>query len=389
MVYQFEKACDRKGSGCIKWDYCPPSVRQDLIPMWIADMEFSVPDFVLDGIRKRMEHPVFGYFKPDRRFYEVIMDWQKKRFKVCNIRPEHIFYQHSVLGSIATALEILTEKGDGVLVQTPGYAKFQEIITRHERKLVMNPLCYDGFKYRLDFEDLEAKLKTYHIKTAIFCSPNNPTGRVWEEKELVRYVELCKKYDVTILADEIWADFAFRKNHIPLWTVAGDWKERILSFYAPTKTFNLAGLVISYAVIFDEQMGKRFQDYADATYYNNCNVLSMEALIAAYREGDVWVNRLNEYIRGNADFVECFLQRNFPQVRYSHPEGTYLVWLDFKDLGYSMEELTERLKNRAGVILNDGRTCIGNGDLCMRMNIAAPHPVVEECMERILEALKA
>lgn len=389
MDYSFENTCDRRGTGCIKWDSCPDSTCADVLPMWIADMEFSVPDFVLSGIKKRLEHPVFGYFEPDSRFYRAIENWHRSRYGSDAVHPEHIYYQHSVLGSIATALQLLTDVGDEILVQAPGYAKFREIIIQHGRKVVMNPLCYDGERYRMDFENMEAALKEGQIKVAIFCSPNNPTGRVWEREELLQYIEVCKKYQVTILADEIWADFSYGRKHIPLYTVAGEWRDRVLSFYSPTKTFNLAGLVISYAVIFDKELGRRFQNYADATHYNNCNALSVEALIAAYEGGAEWVEQLNAYIKRNVDFVEHYLREHLPEVRSSHPEGTYLIWLDFKELGYNMEELVDRLVNRAGVIFNDGRTCIGNGDFCMRMNAAAPRAIIEDCMERILHALKS
>ena len=386
MNYDFNKCFNRKGTGCIKWDCCPPSTCPQVLPMWIADMDFETPDFVIQGIEERLKHPVFGYFRPEQRFYDAIIQWHKDRFGVDTIKPEHILYQHSVLGSIATALEVLTDKGDGVLVQTPGYAKFKEIITQHERLLVSNPLRFDGNRYEIDYEDMEEKLQKHPVKVALFCSPSNPVGRVWEKDEIVRYVELCEKYNVTIVADEIWADFAYGRKHTPLHTVAGGWRDRVISLYAPTKTFNLAGLVISYAVIFEEGLAKQFQDYGDATHYNNCNALSMEALISAYQKGGPWVDLLNGYIADNAAFAEAFIKEHLPRVRMSCPEGTYLLWLDFQDTGYSMDEIVDRCVNRAGVILNNGRTCIDSGDLCMRMNIAAPRHLVEEGLNRLKQA---
>lgn len=292
-------------------------------------------------------------------------------------------HQHSVLGSIATAIGITTSPGDAILVQTPGYAKFQEIIEQHDRTLIPNPLCFNGNTYVLDYEDMELQIQKHHIRLAIFCSPNNPTGRVWEPDELKRYVELCKKYNVTIIADEIWSDFAFGHPHIPLHTVAGDWRGHIISLYSPTKTFNLAGLVISYAVIFDPGLASRFDRHAAATHYNNCNALSIEALISAYNNGSEWVDSLNRQIQENTGYIADFIKKELPGVRMAPAEGTYLAWLDFKGTGLSHEEVKERCIQQAGLILNDGTTCIGNGDCCMRMNAATTRNHVETAMNRL------
>lgn len=385
MKEAFDQVCDRRGTGSIKWDFGPESTHEDPLPLWIADMDFSTPECVINGIQNRLKHPVFGYFSPDSRFYDSIINWHEMRFGVKGLLPEQIQYQHSVLGSIATAIEITTEEGDGILVQTPGYTKFKEIIDQHHRKLVENPLIYDGETYVIDYEDMEEKIRTHKIKTAIFCSPNNPTGRVWERSELTRFVELCQKYQVTIIADEIWADFARKRPHTPLHVAAGDYRDHVISFYAPTKTFNLAGLVISYAVIFDPELAARFQDYADATHYNNCNALAVEALIAAYEQGGSWVDELNTYIGENVDYVYDFLQKNLPQIRTVRSEGTYLMWLDFTGTGLDADTLKQKCLHEAGLVLNDGRTCIGNGVGCMRLNVATARARLKEAMRRLLQ----
>lgn len=386
MEYDFDQIWDRRGTGSIKWDQCPKSECESLLPMGIADMDFSTPDFVLDGIQERLEHPMFGYFFLDQRFYDSIKKWHKERFFAEGIFQEHIQYQHSVLGSIAAAIAVTTSPGDPVLVQTPGYPKFKEITEQNHRKLIENPLVKAGESYVLDYEDMEEKIRRYGIKTAIFCSPSNPVGRVWKKEELTRYIELCRKYDVTIVADEIWADFAYGRNHTPLHTMAGDYRERIISLYSPTKTFNLAGLVISYAVIFNKELAERFQNHGEMTHYNNCNALAAEALIAAYDKGGQWVDRLNDYIKENVEYVRDFIHRELPKVQVNNPEGTYLLWLNFEKTGLSAGEIPDRCLNRAGLLLNDGRTCISNGDFCMRMNAATQRTHIKEAMERLKRA---
>lgn len=383
MLYDFDKPCSRRGTGCLKWDFGPRSSHTDPLPMWIADMDFPTPDFVLDGIKKRMEHPVFGYFLPDSRFYDAIIRWHQTRFGTEGLLPEHIFYQHSVLGSIAAAIEVTTEKGDPVLVQTPGYAKFKEIIGQHGRTLIPNPLHFDGNTYVFDYEDMEQKIRQHGIRLAILCSPHNPTGRVWAPEELLRYIEICRKYDVTVIADEIWSDFTFGRPHTPLHMVAGDWKEHIISLYSPTKTFNLAGLVISYAVIFQKELAERFHQYAEATHYNNCNALSAEALISAYSHGSEWVDRLNHYIQNNTSYIADFLRSELSGISAAPAEGTYLAWLDFRGTGLSHEEILGRCLHQAGLILNDGNTCLGNGCCFMRMNAATTRQNVETAMKRL------
>lgn len=386
MEYSFDQIWDRRGTGCIKWDQCPESECASLLPMGIADMDFSTPDFVLNGIRERLKHPMFGYFFLDERFYDSIIRWHKERFGVGAMLKEHIQYQHSVLGSIATAIAVTTSHGDPVLVQTPGYPKFKEILEQSGRRLIGNPLVKEGEGYVLDYEDMEEKIKRYGIKTAIFCSPSNPVGRVWKKEELSQYIELCRKYDVTIVSDEIWADFAYGRCHTPLHTMAGDYREQIISLYSPTKTFNLAGLVISYAVIFNKDLAERFKNYGEVTHYNNCNALASEALIAAYKNGGPWVDSLNLYIRENVAYARAFIHRELPEVEVNNPEGTYLLWLNFRKTGLAAEQIPDRCLNKAGLLLNDGRTCIGNGDFCMRMNAATQRVNIEEAMKRLKKA---
>lgn len=236
---------------------------------------------------------MFGYFKPDERFYSSIIRWHRERYGVGDLKEANISYQHSVLGALSSAVEAFTVKGEGVLVQTPGYAKFREIIEMRGRRVVKNPLIWDGATYRLDFEDMERKIVEEKIRLAVFCSPHNPTGRVWTREELETYAEICLRHGVLMVSDEIWADFSRGEGHIPLHSVSEEAKNRTISFYSPTKTFNLAGLVISYGVVCDAELMRRFQAQSNLSHYNNCNALSMEASIATYSQGGEWVDALN------------------------------------------------------------------------------------------------
>ncbi len=387
MTYDFNQICDRKGTGCIKWDAYPMKTSHpDPLPMWIADMDIATPDFVVNAMKKRLEHPVFGYFQPDERFYSTIIRWHRERYGVEGLTAAQISYQNSVLGALSTAVEILTEKGEGVLVQTPGYAKFREIIELRGRRVVENPLIWDGETYRLDFEDMERKIRQENIRAAVFCSPHNPTGRVWTREELERFSQICLSLGVTVVADEIWADFSRKGNHIPMHSVSEGARNNTISFYSPTKTFNLAGLVVSYGVIWNEELRKRFQTESNLSHYNNCNALSMEASIAAYGEGGDWVDQLNRHIGKNTEYVSRYVKEQMPGVKTWEAEGTYLMWLDFSGLGLTADEVVSRCNDRAGVLLNDGRTCIDNGGCCMRMNVAAPEAYVREGMKRLKEA---
>ena len=387
MTYDFNQICDRKGTGCIKWDAYPMKTSHpDPLPMWIADMDIATPEFVVKAMKKRLEHPVFGYFQPDERFYSTIIRWHREQYGVEGLTAAQISYQNSVLGALSTAVEILTEKGEGVLVQTPGYAKFREIIELRGRRVVENPLIWDGETYRLDFEDMERKIRQENIRAAVFCSPHNPTGRVWTREELERFSQICLSLGVTVVADEIWADFSRKGNHIPMHSVSEGARNNTISFYSPTKTFNLAGLVVSYGVIWNEEQRKRFQTESNLSHYNNCNALSMEASIAAYGEGGEWVDQLNRHIGKNTEYVSRYVKEQMPGVKTWEAEGTYLMWLDFSGLGLTADEVVSRCNDRAGVLLNDGRTCIDNGDCCMRMNVAAPEAYVREGMKRLKEA---
>lgn len=383
MKTDFDTIYNRRETGCIKWSRNPYS-HPDPIPMGIADMEFAVPDFVLEAMKNRMNHPIFGYFRPEQRFWEAIVYWQKQRFGV-EVSEECLLYQSSVLGGIATAVELLSKEGDAVIVQTPAYTNFGTILGEHNRKLIANPLRWDGKGYCLDLEDFERKIIENRVKLFLFCSPHNPTGRVWTEEELKALDTICQRHGVKVIADEIWSDLILEGKHIPMHTVSEKAGENTISLYSPTKSFNIAGLGISYAVIFNEEVRDSFKSYGEKTHYNNSNQLSMEALIAAYNHGSDWLKELCIYLGNNIEELHSFFSEKLPGVVVSPMQGTYLVWLDFSNTDLSSDQLME-LSGREGLYFNDGRGCVANGDRCLRMNAAMPLPRLKEALTRMERA---
>lgn len=294
----FDEKWNRTGTGTIKWKASDEG-RKDIIPMGIADMEFATAPCVIEAVRRRMEHPLFGYFNLDNRFYEAIMNWHGRHFHNEDLRPEHILYQNGVLGGIAAALQAFTLPGDRVLCSGPVYSGFIRTVGDLGRVLCPSMLKPDreGIM-RLDLEDMERKILDNKVKAFIFCSPHNPTGRVWDEDEIRDVAVLCGKYHVLLISDEIWADFTpGGKQHIPTAMVSGLAKDITISLYSPTKTFNLASLRCAYAVAYAPWLRDAMEKAAVMTHFNNPNVLSCEALIGAYQEGGEWVEQLNRYIR--------------------------------------------------------------------------------------------
>lgn len=387
MSYDFDKIYDRRGTGCIKWSRNPYN-HPDMIPLGIADMDLATPDFVIEGMTERLKHPILGYFRPSERFFNSIINWHKNQFGVEGLKAEEIVYQHSVLGGLATALDIFSQPGDSVILQTPAYFNFAQILKAHQRNVVTNTLKWENGMYHLDLEDFEKKIVENQVKAAIICSPHNPTGRVWTREELEGVVEICYKHQVKIIADEIWSDLVLDGTHTPLHTVSEKAKEITVSLYSPTKTFNMAGLVIGYAIIFNEEIRQAFQEQSDLSHYNNCNLLSMEALIAAYDNGAEWKEALCSYLAENTRLVREFVAEKLPQIQIGPVQGTYLVWLNFSETDLNSDQIME-MSGTEGIYFNDGRTCVADGDKCLRMNAAIPRPMLVKALERMEKAFGA
>lgn len=395
MKYDFTSILDRRGKDAIAVDavgapgsqYPAPRDGFDVIPMWVADMNFPVVPTIQEAMISRAQHPTFGYFGPTGEYYDSIIRWQQTHNGVSGLTKEHIGYENGVLGGVVTALNVLCSRGDNVLLHSPTYVGFTGSLTNNGYHIIHSPLVRDeNGIWRMDFADMEKKITQNKIHAAIFCSPHNPCGRVWERWEVEAAMALYKKHGVMVISDEIWSDIILEGHqHIPVQSVSEDAKMRTIAFYAPSKTFNLAGLVGSYHIIYNKLLKERCDKEASLSHYNSMNVMSMHALIGAYRpEGAEWVNELRQVITGNVDYACDFIDKHFEGVEVSKPQGTYMLFLDCekwcKAHGKSMDELLHAGWD-VGVIWQDGRAF--HGMYHIRMNLALPLSRVKEAFDRL------
>lgn len=358
----------------------------DAIPMWVADMGFATAPSVLRAMRERIEHPCFGYFEYPREYYDRIAWWHERRNGVAGIGPSHIGYENGVLGGVANALAALCSRGDKVLVHAPTYTGFTNTLKNAGYDLVTSRLRRDADGvWRMDYEDMERKLSAESIHAAILCSPHNPTGRVWERWELERAMELFRKHDVYVVSDEIWSDIVLGNNvHIPTQSVSDDARERVVALYAPSKTFNLAGLVGSYRIVYNPWLRDRLAKQASLSHYNSQNVLSMHALMGAYsEEGAAWVDELLAVLGENAR-IACDFFDAVPGVTFARPQGTYMLFIDCGDWctrrGVGIDDVL-RAGVEVGVLWQDGRPF--GGGATIRINLALPTSRLREALERL------
>ena len=397
MKYDFTTVIDRTGMDAIAIDGIRPAPAGmapggpkdgfDVIPMWIADMNFATCPTIPQAVIRRAQHPLYGYFAPTDDYYDGIIRWQEQRNGVTGLTREHIGYENGVLGGVISALNVLCSRGDKVLVHSPTYIGFTNSLTNNGYRMVHSPLVLDGDNvWRMDFEDMEKKMVDEHIHAAIFCSPHNPCGRVWERWEIERFMELCKKHGVYVISDEIWSDITLEGHrHIPTQSVSEDARTRTVALYAPSKTFNLAGLVGSYHIVYDPWLRERMDKESSLCHYNEMNVLSMHALIGAYQpEGHAWVDELRQVLTGNVDYAYGYITSHFQGVELSRPQGTYMLFLDCtgwcREHGRTIDQLLQAGWD-VGVAWQDGR--LFRGPCHIRMNLALPLSRVQEAMERL------
>ena len=394
MKYDFESLIERHGQDALAVDAigkgdAPGKSREgfDAIPMWVADMNFATAPSVCDAMRERIEHPLFGYFDPRAEYYESIIRWHRTRNGVEGLEVKHIGYDNGVLGGLLSAIGTFCSRGDAVLIHSPTYAGFTGSLTNAGYCLVHSPLTRDeqGI-WRMDFEDMERKLRDRHIHAAVFCSPHNPTGRVWERWEIERAMELFAKYDVFVVSDEIWSDIIlFGNHHIPTQSISEDARNRTVAMYAPSNTFNLAGLVGAYHIIYNDRLRDRVNKESSLSHYNSMNVLSMHALIGAYRpEGMEWLDELLSVLSENADYACRFIDEHFAGISTARPQGTYMLFLECTEWLNRHNMTLEQLLQAGwdvGVAWQDGR--VHGGTDHIRLNLALPHARVREAFERL------
>ncbi|MCQ2452403.1 MAG: aminotransferase class I/II-fold pyridoxal phosphate-dependent enzyme [Oscillospiraceae bacterium] len=394
MKYNFTDIIDRENKDAVAIDVIPIPGAEiqpgfDRIPMWVADMNFATAPSVQKAMLDRIAHPCFGYFGPSKEYLDAIIRWQESRHGTVGLTPENIGYENGVLGGVVSALNTFCVRVATVLLHSPTYIGFSHVLEENGYQAVHSPLKKDEQGvWRMDYEDMEEKLSQEDIRCVILCSPHNPCGRVWERWELEKAAALFEKYEVSVISDEIWADIVLDNNkHIPTQQVSDYVKQNSVALYAITKTFNLAGLVGSYRIVYNKKLHARLKKEINLSHYNGMNVLSMHALVGAYSaEGEEWADELLQVLSTNAKVACDFIEANFPGVTVSRPEGTYMLFLDCTEWcekhGKTLDELLKAGVG-VGVIWQDGRAFFGPCHI--RMNLALPTARVEEAFRRLKE----
>ena len=396
MKYDFTTLMDRHGKDAMAVDglgtgFAPAAPKEgfDAIPMWVADMNFATVPTIPQAIIARAQHPAYGYFSPSKAYYDAILNWQYTRNGVTGLEPKHIGYENGVLGGVISALNCVCSRGDKVLVHSPTYIGFTRSLENNGYHIVHSPLVQDeNGVWRMDYADMEQRLKNEKIHAAILCSPHNPCGRVWEREELEQAMELFRKYDVFVVSDEIWSDILLNGHtHIPTQSISEDARQRTAALYAPSKTFNLAGLVGSYHIVYNNWWRERIEKESSLSHYNAMNVLSMHALVGGYSpEGQAWLDELREVLSGNVNFACSYIADRFEGVTVTKPEGTYMLFVDCtgwcKAHGKTIGELEHALWD-VGVAVQDGT--MFHGPCHLRMNLASPRSRIEEAFRRMDE----
>jgi cystathionine beta-lyase len=386
MSYNFDKITPRENTDSVKYDLRKEYFgKEDVLPMWVADMDFETPDFIREAIIARARHPIYGYTVRKYDFYESIINWMEKRHSWV-VKKDYISFSPGIVPALNMCVLAFTEPGDKILIQPPVYFPFFRAVKDHKRELLENVLVYKNGRYQINFNDFEEKAK--QSKVFIFCHPHNPVGRLWNYEELSRIVEICKKHDVIILSDEIHSDLILGKNkHIPLLNIPG--AEGItVSMYAPSKTFNLAGLSTSFLIIPEKELKLKYDRMIDNLHMGLGNIFGAEALKAAYQKGEGWLEEVLQYIESNIEYLESFLKEKIPEIVPIRPEATYLVWLDCRKLNMNDEEIKKFMINEAQLGLNHGPVFGKGGEGFQRINVACPRKILKDGLERLEKAIR-
>ncbi|MCL2019615.1 MAG: pyridoxal phosphate-dependent aminotransferase [Oscillospiraceae bacterium] len=380
MKYNFDEIINRYGTNSLKFDFVRERNKpDDVLPMWVADMDFSAPPEVLEDIHKAVSHGIFGYTEAKESYYNAVINWFKSRFGYEVTRRE-IVKAPGIVFALAQAIRAFTEKDDAVMIQTPVYYPFYDIIRDNGRTLVTNPLVYSDGKYVVDFDDFESKIVDEKVKLFLLCSPHNPVGRVWTKDELERLNEICVRHNVIVISDEIHCDFVW-KGHTH--TCFGRINENAVIATAPSKTFNLAGLQVSNIFVKDTDLRRKLKSEINKSGYSQLNTLGIVSCESAYTKGAEWLHELKVYLEGNIKLVREFIQSELPKVKLIEPQSTYLVWLDFSEYKLTQEELDKRVTEGAKLWL-DGGTMFGKeGEGFQRINIACPRSVLQDALNKL------
>lgn len=388
--YDFDTVIERRNTDCLKYDFALRRGKPaDVLPLWVADMDFKTAAPVLEAIRKRTEHGIFGYTEHTERYFEALAGWMREKHG-WEIKEDWLVKTPGVVFALAMAVKAYTKEGDGVLIQQPVYYPFTEVITDNDRRVISSDLVLgeDG-KYRIDFEDFEQKITTEQIRLFLLCSPHNPVGRVWSREELCRLGEICRRHGVTVVSDEIHEDFVFGTHrHTVFANLSKEFADISITCTSPAKTFNLAGLQISNILIPNLELREKFEHQIAAAGYSQLNTLGLTACEAAYRYGDEWYREMLAYVEENIRYMKDYLVSELPRLRMTEIEGTYLVWVDFRQLGLSGDKLEELIVKKAKLWLDSGAIFGKAGEGFERFNAACPRTTLEKALTQLTAALR-
>ena len=382
--YNFDEVIERRGTGALKTDRLKERFgRDDLLAAWVADMDFATPPFIIDALKKRLDHPIFGYSVEPEDYRSLIVKWEKELHDL-EIDPEWISYIPGIVKGLGFVINVFTKPGENVYIMPPVYHPFRITAELNGRKVVNIPLIEKGGNYEIDFE----KFESLPVKggVLILSNPHNPAGKIWSKKDLQRIAKISKEKNILVISDEIHADMAlWGKKHVPYITTCEEAKENSITFCAPSKVFNIPGIVTSFAIVPNEEIRKKFYDWLVANELNEAPEFSYIATCAAYKEGEEWRKEMLEYIEKNIEATEGFFKKEFPEIKALRPDASFLVWLDCRKLGLSQKELVDLFVNKAKVALNDGAMFGKEGEGFMRLNVAMPRKKLMEVLERIKE----
>ena len=386
--YNFDEIVNRFGTNSVKVDKLKEYFgNEDLIPLWVADMDFKTPDFIVDALKKRCEHPIFGYTFASDEYYESIINWLDYKYR-WKVQKEWLSYIPGIVKGIAFALDCFTQPGDKVIIQPPVYHPFRIVPEEMEREVVYNPLQLVNGQYEMDFEQLESIIDN-KCKVFILCNPHNPGGIVWSRNTLIQLAEICSKHNILVISDEIHAEMAYPSHrHNSFSTVSDIAKDCSITFMAPSKTFNIAGIVTSYSVIPNKDIREKFYSFLSARELDAGTIFAYTATTAAYTYGAEWLQQMRMYIMENVRFVEKFMQTNIPKIKVYPPQASFLVWLDCRELNLSQEKLVNLFINDAKLALNDGSMFGPGGEGYMRLNIGCPRSILEEALNALKREIK-
>ena len=385
MNYDFDKRIDRKENNAVKWEKCTET---KMLPMWVADMDFETAPEILEAMRKKLDQKIFGYTSRPDSYFESAVKWTEEihgfNMEVCKLA-----HSPGVVPSLSMLIRLLTDPGDKVIVQAPVYPPFFRVVEKNNRKLLINNLIEEDGIYKIDFQDFEEKAKDEKTKFFILCNPHNPVGRVWRREELERLADICIRNNVRILSDDIWRDIVHKGNkYIPISSLSKEAEDITITCFSATKTFNIAGLQGSFVYFPRQEEQTKFNNELEILGIRESTPFNLVAIETAFREGKNWYAALLDYLEKNINFTEEYIKKNLPEVTFQKPEGTYLLWLDFRKLDITKNQLEDLIKTKARVVLNSGYSFSEDCGLFQRINIACPRYLLEEGLERLTKIVK-